>query len=346
MQNNRVAIFGGTFNPIHTGHVQCVQALIEKMSIDRVVVMPAAQNPLKNMTDGPTPEQRLEMTKLAFKDFADQVDVSDFEIKKGGKSYTIESLKNFSKETNPENLHLVVGADELFQFDKWKDYQEILKLSNLIVINRPGSMFPLSSEELPLGVQNLVEIFDKGFITLKTGRHIEFLRMKDNPASSTEIRKWLRTGRNCAAQLNINVEEYIKSNGLYASLAPRIGDYKKFTEFCAQIMFDRKAINVKGFDLTNLGKASEFTLIASGTSNRHTQAIGEVIVKEVKGEFNVLPQSIEGMQEGRWVLLDYGNLIVHVFYDYLRSEHNMEELWKEGIDLKLIDKKIPSAPQN
>lgn len=341
MQDKRIAIFGGTFNPIHAGHVQCVNALLEKMSMDVVTILPAAQNPLKSVVDGPTPQERLDMVKLAFKDYSDKVVIDEQEIFRGGKSYTIDTIKKYSKEYSPKQLHLVVGVDELYQFDKWKNYQEILSLTNLIVINRPGAIFPMAVDELPTGVQSLVEIFDKGFISLNTGTHIEFLRMKENPASSTEIRKRLRTGRTCAAELNIDVEEYIKQKKLYLSLAPRIGDYKKFTEFCAQIMFDRKSINVKGFDLTGLDKASEFTLIGSGTSNRHTQAIGEVIAKEVKSEFNVLPQSIEGMQEGRWVLLDYGNLIIHIFYDYLRNEHNMEGLWKDGVDMKLVDTKVP-----
>jgi nicotinate-nucleotide adenylyltransferase len=343
MQNDRVAIFGGTFNPIHAGHVQCVQALLEKMSMDNVFVVPAAQNPLKIITDGPTPEERLEMVKLSFKDFSENVLVDESEINRGGKSYSIDTVKKYALEYQPQQLHVVIGIDELYQFDKWKSFQEILTISNLIVINRPGATFPISKDELPSGIQPLVEIFDKGFVSLTTGRHIEFLRMKENLSSSTEIRRLLRTGRSSPAHLNISVEEYIRSKSLYTSLAPRIGDYKKFTEFCSQIMFDRKAINVKGFDLTGLGKASEFTLISSGTSNRHTQAIGEVIMKEVKNEFNVLPLSIEGMQEGRWVLLDYGNLIVHVFYDFLRNEHNLEGLWRNGVDLNLIDSKVPAT---
>ena len=98
----------------------------------------------------------------------------------------------------------------------------------------------------------------------------------------------------------------------------------------------------KRFDLRKLSAPSEFSLICSGTSTRQTVALAESLVRFVKEEYGVLPISFEGAEEGRWVLVDYGALIVHVFYDYVRNEYRLEELWKQGIDLNLRDKSAPA----
>lgn len=82
---------------------------------------------------------------------------------------------------------------------------------------------------------------------------------------------------------------------------------------------------------------SEYAVIASGTSTRHAAAMAENVVMAVKEEYNVHPQSVEGIDEGRWVLVDYGSLIVHIFYDFVRQEYSLENLWRQGVDLGLKD---------
>lgn len=82
---------------------------------------------------------------------------------------------------------------------------------------------------------------------------------------------------------------------------------------------------------------SEFTLVASGTSTRHAASLAENLVTAVKDEFHLHPQSVEGLDEGRWVVVDYGSLIVHIFYDFVRQEYNLEGLWKMAKDLGIKD---------
>lgn len=190
---------------------------------------------------------------------------------------------------------------------------------------------------MPEGLRPLVADFDRQFIQLETGRNVEFLRLTDNDISSSEVRKNLLTGKSVDRFIPIPIEEYIRKNELYAPLKERIGEYEDFTRFCANVLFERKAINVKGFDLRDQDAPTEFTLIASGTSTRHASSLAETVVRAVKEEFNVYPQSVEGLQEGRWVLLDYGSLIVHLFYDFVRQEYQIEELWRKGRDLQLKD---------
>jgi nicotinate-nucleotide adenylyltransferase len=143
--------------------------------------------------------------------------------------------------------------------------------------------------------------------------------------------------------MTIEVEEYIKSKGFYGPIGPRIGDGESFARFCAEALFAKKGLQVRAYDLRELTSPSEYALIASGTSTRHTVALAEAVQKAVKDEFNVFPQSVEGVSEGRWVLLDYGVMIVHIFYDFVRQEYRLEELWREGRDLGVKDSVLEAA---
>ncbi|MNJ91131.1 putative nicotinate-nucleotide adenylyltransferase [compost metagenome] len=333
----KIGIFGGSFNPPHNGHINSLQTVASKFGLKKIHIVPAAQNPLKTPVEGPTPEQRLELTRLAFNQYGDQYVIDDQEIKRGGMSYTIDTVMNLRKTYEAQDLFLIVGADKFEELSQWKDYQKILTEANLIVTTRPGYDMPESLDEMPGFLKPLVAEFDFNFIELNTGRNIQFITLRDIEISSSEVRKWLRTGKPVEKYLPLSVETYLKEHKLYRNLGDRIGDFQKFTEFCADVLFAKKGINVRGFDLTKMVAPSEFTLIASGTSTRHAASMAENIVMAVKEEYNVHPQSVEGIDEGRWVLVDYGSLIIHLFYDFVRQEYSLENLWREGIDLGLKD---------
>jgi nicotinate-nucleotide adenylyltransferase len=339
----KVGIFGGSFNPPHMGHVACLSTVQKKAGLDKIVVIPTCQSPLKTQVEGPTPEQRLEMVKLALQGFGNQFEVDDQEIKRGGTSYTIDTIKQYRKKIDAENLYLIVGADHLDLFNGWKEYKTLLKEVNIIFTTRPGFEIPSSKDQLPAYLQEVILEYDFNFMELTTGRNIQFVRIPDVDISASELRKKIRTARPIDKFLPLSVESYIKNNRLYANLKEKIRDYEKFTEFCAHQLFAKKAIQVRGFDLRNMSALSEFTLVTSGTSTRHTSSLAENLVQAVKDEYRIHPQSLEGLDEGRWVVVDYGSLIVHVFYDYVRQEYNIERLWRDGKDMNLKDPFIPKS---
>lgn len=341
--NARVGIFGGTFNPLHMGHINAITTVHNRIKLDEVVVIPAAQNPKKGPVEGPTADQRLAMLKAGLAEFSDFVAVDDQELRKGGASYSVETVRTYAKTIAAENLYVIVGLDQFNDFDQWKSFEEILTLANLIVVTRPNYTLPFSEEDMPDGLKPLIAAFDRQFVQLTTGRSIEFVRLQDVDVSASDVRKRLRSGRNVDAHLSIGVEEYIREQNLYAPIGPLIGDYADFTKFCANVLFERKAIAVRAFDLTGMEAATEYSLIASGTSTRHAVALAEAVQRAVKDEYNVFPMSLEGGAEGRWVLLDYGSLIVHVFYDFVRQEYRLEDLWRNGKDMGLQDKSPGAA---
>lgn len=331
----KIGIFGGSFNPPHVGHINVVTTVKKKLGLDLVHIIPAAQNPLKHPIEGASPEHRLEMTRLAFSTYGESIIVDDREIKRGGKSYSIDTITELSALYPGDSLNLIMGNDIFEELGDWKDFAKILSLVNVIVVSRPGADLPESKEELPKFLQAFAKEFEFNIVELSTGKNIQFLALEDIEISAADLRKKIRAQRNTEKFLPLSVESYIKEHHLYQAIGPKVGDYEKFTRFCADFLNSKKAIAVRAFDLRELPAPTEFTLIASGTSTRHSGSLAENLIQAVKEEYGVYPQSLEGLSEGRWVLVDYGSLIVHVFYDYARQEYQLEQLWKAGKELTL-----------
>lgn len=336
----KVGIFGGSFSPPHNGHVNSVTTVQKKMGFDKIHIIPNAQNPLKVPTELPAAEHRLEMAKLAFATYGQQFFVDDIELTRGGKSYTIDTVMELRKTYQAKDLYLIIGADNFYSFSEWKDYKKLLNEVNLVVTTRPGSSLPTDESEYPNYLNGLIAESDFGTLELTTGRSVEFLTLQDLDISSSELRKKLRVGRPVEKYLPLAVESYIKKNNLYKTGNSKINDYEKFTHFCAQVLFDKKAIAVRGFDIRNVSTTTDYSIIGSGTSTRHAGSMAENLILAVKEEFNVYPQAVEGVDEGRWVVVDYGPLIIHLFYDFVRQEYRLEELWKDGQEIKLADQNI------
>lgn len=326
MTNERVGVFGGTFDPFHYGHLNSMLAVSKQFGLEKIKAVPSYVSPLRAQTQGSTAEQRVAMLEKGIIGYEDLIEVDTREVDRGGTSYTIDTLKSYQSEGSTQ-LFLIIGMDQFLQFDQWKDFDQILKMADLIVTSRPGLELPLTTEEWPVAVRGLVEDVDSNQAMLKTGRTIYFYQLKDVEASGTEIRKKIRFGQSVRAMVPPAVDEYVRDNKLFESVQKNIGDFEKFTAFCSKVLVDKGGVNVQTFDLREQQAPSEFTLIASGTSTRHATALAEHLAREVKKEYGVWPESTEGQTEGRWIVIDYGALIVHTFYDFVRQEYRLEELW-------------------
>lgn len=327
MANPRTGVFGGTFDPFHYGHLNSMQAVADHFGLEKIKAVPAFKSPLRVQTQGSTPEQRVEMLKRGIQGSEKLIEIDTREIERGGVSYTIDTLQAYAQQSDSPHLFLIIGMDQFIKFDQWKDFEKILTIADLVVTSRPGMELPYSLDEWPLAVRSLVSDFDSQQAMLKTGRTVYFYQLEDVDASGTEIRKKIRFGQSVHALVPPGVEEYVRENQLFESIQRNIGDFEKFTTYCEKVLVDKGGINVLQFDMREQQAPSEFTLIASGTSTRHASALAEHLIREVKKDYNVWPENIEGQNEGRWVVVDYGALIVHVFYDFVRQEYRLEELW-------------------
>lgn len=198
----RIGIYGGTFSPVHIGHVQAARAFMEQMWLDVLFVIPTGETPHKQMSEGASSADRLNMCKLAFAGI-DGVIVSDIEILRKGKSYTVDTLKVFS--VNPEDrLFLLCGTDMMLTLDKWKDADEIFRLCYPVYIRRERD----SSLDATI-ISKIAEYKQK------YGKNVVKLTVDPIEISSNQIRDMIKAGEDASAYLPRGVYEYIKKEGLY-----------------------------------------------------------------------------------------------------------------------------------
>jgi len=186
----KIGIFGGTFNPIHIGHLILAEEAREKLMLDRVIFVPTYLPPHKGNSDIAPANARLAMVKLALKDNK-YFFVSDIEIKRNGCSYTIDTLKEFKKAYPKDELYFVIGSDLLKYLDDWKDLSDVIKLVKFIVATRPG--YPL--ESLP--------------------SYISTLAIRAVDVSGFEIRKAIKEDKSFRYLVTEAVFNYINKNKLY-----------------------------------------------------------------------------------------------------------------------------------
>ncbi len=195
-----VVIFGGTFNPLHKGHIEIISALSDLEGIDEVLLIPDKIPPHKKCDFLALDEHRLNMCRIIAKRFSN-VSVCDIELKRDGKSYTIDTLKEIRRDNPDFNLSLAIGGDMLVSFDKWKDYKEILALCQIIVLGRGGVDKTLFSEK--------VEHFKA------IGGQIFVLDNEITEISSTTLRENMRSRDLTSKYIDNEILDYIYKNNVY-----------------------------------------------------------------------------------------------------------------------------------
>jgi nicotinate-nucleotide adenylyltransferase len=209
-----IGIFGGSFNPIHIGHLIVAEEIFQLRALSKVIFIPTGLSPHKESMDLIDSIHRYQMVKDAISD-NEHFEVSDIEIKRSGKSYTIDTIRSFKEiYGEKDNLYLIMGTDMLNEISTWKDISILSEICHFIVVNR----FPASiSEDLSESTFSKGELRGlKAFSKEKT-TEIERLKVAIPPIgiSSTEIRERLRCGRSIRYLVPQCVEDYIKANNLY-----------------------------------------------------------------------------------------------------------------------------------
>ena len=232
----KIAIFGGTFNPVHIEHVKMVERLIEELGIDKVIVVPTNIPPHKS-TELLSNEDRLNMLNLCFGDNK-KVEVSDFEINNGGKSYSYITVEHFSKIYPNDILYFLVGGDMLKDFKTWKNPQKILDKATLVVFARDDFEVDFEAEE---------EYF-------KNNYNSEFIRLNYNgkDVSSTRIRIYSALGLPIDSMTSKEVEKYIVEKKLFSG--------KKEFEFVKNVLPKKRLIHTAEVAVLALKKVRELAL--------------------------------------------------------------------------------------
>lgn len=208
-----LALFGGTFDPIHYGHLQPVENLAAEVGLDKVILLPNNVPPHRPQPQA-TSEQRLEMVKLAVAGnplFA----VDDRELRVKTPSYTVETLEILRQEQgNKRPLAFIIGQDSLLSIHKWHRWNSLLDICHLLVMARPGYPDELETAELQSWLENH-QAFHPEELRKKPHGYIYLANTPLLNISATEIRQRSLAEHDCSDLLPSSVERYIKSQGLY-----------------------------------------------------------------------------------------------------------------------------------
>lgn len=200
MKKRRIGIMGGSFDPIHLGHLVVANEVLNIYNLDEVIFVPAGNPPHKKGLKAES-HHRLDMVNLATLS-NNKFSVSDYEINNPQKSYTLNTLKEFRKLYTNTELYFITGYDAVIDLPNWHEPKEILKLCKFIAATRPG----ISKEELNEKINE---------ITNKFGGTIEMLQVPMLQISSTDIRERFNMGASAKYLLPELVEQYIIKNKLY-----------------------------------------------------------------------------------------------------------------------------------
>ena len=210
----RVGLFGGTFNPIHLGHLRGAEEIRESFGLEEVIFTPAAIPPHKEAEGMMDPLHRLEMVQRATLKNP-WFSVSDIELKRRGKSYSIDTLRYF-KEIRQGSLFFILGGDAFFEIETWREYKTLFSLCHFIVMTRPGSQKRGEAIELPEGLAPFFK-YDPvigGWIHV-SGNHLYMKEITFLDISSTHVRKLIEKGGSIRYLIPAEVEAYIEEKGLY-----------------------------------------------------------------------------------------------------------------------------------
>lgn len=199
--HTRVGIYGGTFAPIHNGHVAAAKAFMEQMKLDYLFIIPAYLPPHKQIDASDDPLYRLKMCELAFED-TDGIVISDCEIARGGKSYTYDTLCELQRPNT--RLFLLLGTDMVLTLDKWYRFEDILKMCYPVYVRRENDA--LIGQRI---VAKITEYYQKYGVMTR--------RIVTDPIeiSSTQIRDAVKQGKDISALVPAGVEKFIRDNQLY-----------------------------------------------------------------------------------------------------------------------------------
>ena len=196
----KIGIFGGTFNPLHTGHLVVIESVRDQLHFDKIVFIPSANPPNKRDAILAPASKRLEMAQLAVAG-NEHFEISDIEIRREGLSYTVDTVRELTALYPRDTLSLIMGSDNLLEFQTWKSPEEIISMVDITVMSRPGT-----AHQTPMIGKGLKQDY---------ARLATFVSVPQIGISGTDIRRRVKLRRSIRYLVPVQVEEYIYHSNLY-----------------------------------------------------------------------------------------------------------------------------------
>jgi nicotinate-nucleotide adenylyltransferase len=345
---------GGTFDPIHLGHLAIAEAARTTLELERVLFLPAGVPPHKPGAVGAPAEDRVAMVRLAIAG-RPAFELSRIDVDRPGPSYTADSVRRIGDAERAAgrdpDLVLIMSAETLAELPDWHEPERLLAACRVAVVPRAGHPAP-----------------DPAWIAQRFPGQADRIVVLDGPRlaiSSTDIRARVAAGHSIAKLVPEAVARYIADHGLYhprldrqeepqpvtdPALAPRPDGLPRrehrppgspaatapverssleIARRAVELAEDKKAADIVLLDLSALTTMADYFVICSGGSERQLDAIADGIIGGLRDE-KVRPIGREGLAASHWVLVDFGSVIVHVFTPPERDFYQLEKHWSEA----------------
>ena len=346
LPNGGVGIFGGTFNPIHLGHLRAAEEVMEQLHLERVIFIPNARPPHKDAQQelqlAPAID-RLDWTRLAVAGNL-RFEVDPIEVERNGPSFAVDTLRTIGERIAPQRPVFIIGRDAFSEIASWREPRVLFELSNFAVMTRPPIDGGTLADWLPVALQDEFEMSADG----QVARHryadtwIRGLHITPIDISASKIRSRLRRGESVAECLPPDVCEAIAESGVYrasteqqnppndrAENAGPAGEQFERALRAIRAASELQAEDPAALDVREVTAFADTFVILSGRSDRQVRSIADAIAQAMSAA-GEKPLGVEGYNEGRWVLLDFTDLIVHVFAPGVREEYDLERLWSDA----------------
>ena len=320
-----IGVFGGTFDPIHNGHLDAINLLCEAIDFDAVHWVLSARPPHKNQVSAQI-DDRFAMMSLALQ-ANPTYKADDIEIKRQTKSYTVDTVDAFKQLYPDSNIVLIIGADSLNNLPKWHRYDELIEKVNWVVMQRPGYEIDVPEQLRQRFVDSANQLSDS------SGGAIWLFRQSNFDISSTQLRAEL--GRNAPnfdnslikEFLASDVIEYIRTRQLYKI---EVMNSEQIKDQVIEALENVKGQDIKVIDIAEISSFADYMVVVSGTSDTHVKALAREASDDLRKQ-GVKPLNEDGADVGEWVLVDFGDVVLHVMRPEVRDYYALEKLWDEDV---------------
>ncbi|MEI7559539.1 MAG: nicotinate-nucleotide adenylyltransferase [Actinomycetes bacterium] len=328
----KVGILGGAFNPPHNGHLALARAAVEQLGLDELLLVPASTPPHKPVQDDPGAEARFGLCAAAV-EAEPRISASRVELDRGGVSFSVETLRQLRQQRGEDELVFILGEDAIRSLAQWREPEAVVELAHLAWVARDDqSDDPASKDEI-----------EKLAMGLGAAKAPTLLVMEPNAVSSTEVRRRISAAEPIDELVPKAVAVAIEQGGLYRSndlreaamtedkteTQPVLTDAELAAEV-VRLAHDKKAVDVLELDLRGIVDYTDGFVIATARSDRQAKAIHDGILAGMKKEHGISARRIEGLPEGRWVLIDFIDVVVHIFQAEARELYRLEKLWGDA----------------
>jgi nicotinate (nicotinamide) nucleotide adenylyltransferase/ribosome silencing factor RsfS/YbeB/iojap len=320
----RIGLLGGSFNPAHGGHLHISRLALTRLDLDEVWWLVSPQNPLKTASDmAPFAERLAQAEEVAAADR--RIRVSGIEARLGT-TYTADTLRALRRRFPRARFVWLMGGDNLSQLPYWKRWQSIVRTVPIAVFNRPGTA--------PRALAGrAAQRFARARVPLSAARRLAampppawvFFHTRLDPRSATQIRAGRNSQHSPEKPPTVMLETADTGTLTPRPRKPKHSKGLPPAELLRRIiesLEDGKAEGIVTLDLAGKTTIADYMVIASGRSSRQVGALTDHLEKALPGRV-----AIEGRTQGDWVLIDAGDVIVHIFRPEIRAYYNLEKMW-------------------